>query len=178
MQPPLSVGAVTFRQMTGNQMTSNGAHAFDFLLGRWSFHLRKLRDLTDPECTEWVESEGTSEAFPILDGLGNIDRLFMPASEHREAFEGFTLRLYDPATETWRIWYASTLAPGAFDEPVVGGFEGDRGVFECDDVVGGLPVRVRYTWTADAAEPHFEQAFSRDGGDTWATNWITTQRPR
>ena len=62
--------------------------------------------------------------------------------------------------------------------PVVGRFDGGRGTFECDDVVGGHPVRVRYSWFADAVEPRFEQAFSRDGGDTWATNWITTQRRR
>jgi hypothetical protein len=44
-------------------VTSNGASDFDFLHGSWTFHLRKLRDTTDPDCTEWVESEGTSEAF-------------------------------------------------------------------------------------------------------------------
>jgi hypothetical protein len=44
-------------------VTSNGARDVDFLHGSWTFHLRKLRDTTDPDCTEWVESEGTSEAF-------------------------------------------------------------------------------------------------------------------
>ena len=159
-------------------VTSNGAHDFDFLHGSWTFHLRKLRDTTDPDCTEWVESEGTSEAFPVLDGFGNVDRLFMPAADGAEAFEGFTLRLYDPRTDTWRIWWSSTRAPGIFDEPVVGRFDDGQGTFECDDDVGGQPVRVRYSWFADEVEPRFEQAFSRDGGDTWATNWITTQRRR
>jgi hypothetical protein len=56
-------------------VTSNGPHDFDFLYGSWTFRLRRLRVSTDPDCTEWLESEGTSEAFPILDGLGNIDRL-------------------------------------------------------------------------------------------------------
>ncbi len=95
----------------------------------------------------------TGEAFPILDGLGNVDRLYVPATEDGEAFAGFTLRLYDPATDSWRIWWASTRAPGVFDEPVVGRFEGDRGVFECDDLVGGQRVRVRYMALSGSREP-------------------------
>jgi hypothetical protein len=159
-------------------VTSNGARDFDFLYGTWTFHLRRLRVSTDPDSTEWLESEGTSEAFPILDGLGNIDRLWMPAADGADAFEGCTLRLYDPASDTWRIWWVSTRAPGVLDEPVVGRFDGGRGTFECDDVVSGVAVRVRYTWYADPDEPRFEQSFSRDGGDTWWVNWVTTQRRR
>ena len=64
------------------------------------------------------------------------------------------------------------------DEPVVGRFDGGRGIFECDDVVGGQPVRVRYTWFVDETEPRFEPAFFGDGGRIWATNWVTTQRRR
>jgi hypothetical protein len=151
---------------------------FDFLLGTWTFHLRKLRDNTDPDCTEWIEYDATCEATPILHGLGNIDRLFVPAGEDRAGFEGFTLRLWEPASDTWRIWWVSSGAPGDIGEPVVGRFENGRGIFENDEIVGGLPVRVRFTWFADAMEPRFEQAFSRDGGASWATNWITTQRRR
>ncbi len=134
-------------------MTPTGAHAFDFLHGSWTFRLRRLRDAADPDCSEWLEFTATGEAFPILDGLGNVDRLYVPATEDGEAFAGFTLRLYDPATDSWRIWWASTRAPGVFDEPVVGRFEGDRGVFECDDLVGGQRVRVRYMALSGSREP-------------------------
>lgn len=167
---------LSVRRRILSSMTTSGAHAFDFLFGSWTFRLRKLRDTTDPDCSEWMEFDGTGDAFPILGGLGNVDRLYVPATDDGAGFEGFTLRLYDPTTDTWRIWWASTRAPGVFDEPVAGRFDGDRGVFECDDIVGGQPVRVRYTWFADDTEPRFEQAFSRDGGSTWATNWVTTQR--
>ncbi len=125
-----------------------------------------------------VGGRGHFRGVPILDGLGNIDRLWMPATEGVEAFEGCTLRLYDPASGTWRIWWVSTRAPGVLDEPVVGGFDGGRGTFECDDVVNGVAVRVRYSWYADHDEPRFEQSFSRDGGESWWVNWVTTQRRR
>ena len=64
-----------------------------------------------------------------------------------------------------RIW-ASARAPGVFDEPVVGRFDGGRGIFECDDVGGGQPVRVRYTWFVDDTEPRFEHQERRRTGSS------------
>jgi hypothetical protein len=46
---------------------SDGRSAFDFIFGTWIVHNRKLRDVTDPECEEWVEFDARSEAFPVLD---------------------------------------------------------------------------------------------------------------
>jgi len=34
----------------------------------------------------------------------------------------------------------------------------------------GKPIRVRYLWNATTT-PHWEQAFSDDGGRSWETNW-------
>ena len=156
----------------------DGRQDFDFLFGAWRIANRKRVNMVVPGDDEWVEFEATSEARPIVGGLGNIDTYSAPEFPGRPGFEAFTLRLFEPKTALWRIWWASAANPGALDEPVVGRFDDGHGTFECDDVVGGQPVRVRYSWIANAAEPRFEQAFSRDGGDTWATNWITTQRRR
>ena len=154
-------------------MTDTGAHDFDFVFGRWVVHNRKLRDGSDPTCEEWVEFDATSEAWPLLRTGCHTDRIEAVAPTDGDPFEGVTFRLYDPAAGTWRIWWSSTRAPGQLDEPVVGRFDGDVGTFECDDVVGGHPVRVRFTWhRGDPVAPRWEQRFSFDGGATWALNWV------
>ena len=63
--------------------------------------------------------------------------------------------------------------PGELDHPVEGRFNGDRGEFLCDDVIGGRPVRVRYEWRVlSETANRWEQAFSYDGGETWRANWV------
>jgi hypothetical protein len=150
-----------------------GRQDFDFLFGRWRIANRKrVRPLVQGD-GEWVEFEATMEARPIVGGVGNIDTYSAPNFPGRPGFEGFTLRLFEPATGLWRIWWASSVGDGHLDEPVVGGFDDGVGVFECDDVLEGVPIRVRYTWTVESwDEIRWEQAFSFDRGETWDTNWV------
>ena len=64
------------------------------------------------------------------------------------------------------------------DVPVVGGFQDHVGTFYADDVLGGQPIRIRFIWTAlPSAHPRWEQAFSRDQGETWETNWTMDFTP-
>ena len=133
---------------------------------------RKLRDNADPSCDEWVEFQATSEVFPVLDGVGHIDRLDVPEPSDGPPFHAMTLRLFSPGEETWRIWWSSTRVPGRLDPPMSGRFEGDRGVFFGEDVVNGRAIRLRFDWHADAAAPRWEQRFSFDGGTTWVLNWV------
>ena len=148
---------------------------FDFLFGRWQVHNRKLANTLDPECTEWVEFEATQEANPILGGMGNVDFMVttLPTGEH---FEGMSLRLFEPEQQVWRIWWASTGRPGYLDPPVEGRFSDGVGVFTGDDVFGGQPAKVRFTWeNITETGARWSQAFSFDDGQTWGpVNWIMT----
>ncbi|HWM10649.1 MAG TPA: hypothetical protein VNO82_14950 [Solirubrobacteraceae bacterium] len=140
---------------------------FDFLPGTWRVRNRKLADTLDPDCDEWVEFEATSTARAMLGGLGNVDHFVT------EGYEGFSLRLYQPETDSWRIWWSSTQRPGRLDPPVEGRFSDGRARFACDDVLDGVRIHMRFDWTditADSAR--WEQAFSFDGGATWKSNWV------
>ena len=148
-----------------------GADGFDFVFGRWLVHNRKLRDTGDPDCDEWVEFDGVSEAFPLLHGLGHLDRIRVDDPPDGPPFEGITLRLFDPATGRWSIHWSSTRVPGRLDPPVVGSFTADRGAFEGTDVLGGREVRLRFEWTVDRERPTWRQFFSWDGGAEWRHNW-------
>jgi hypothetical protein len=146
-----------------------GATDFDFLPGRWDVTNHKLVD------GEWTTFEATSDAFAMLGGGGNHDHF------RTEGYEGFSLRLYDPEADLWRIWWSSTQRPGRLDPPVEGRFadDGSTATFEADDVLDGVPLRMRFVWsemTGDSAR--WEQFFSYDGGETWESNWVMELRRR
>ncbi len=150
---------------------------FDFIFGRWQVRNRKLVDVADPNCEEWVEFDAVSEAFPVLDGLGHVDRMYVAEPSDGKPFEGFTLRLFDPASGTWRIYWSSTRAPGLLDPAVEGRFEDGHGTFQCEDEIAGRAVIVRFEWlTADPESPRWQQSFSYDGGQSWKLNWVMDLR--
>lgn len=156
--------------MTSAQTRLDGRRDFDFLFGRWTIHNRKLASMREPGCTEWVEFTAEGEARPILGGLGNIDSFI--TADMPGPFEGMTLRLFDPQADLWRIWWASTGMPGRLDPPMEGRFSDGHGVFFCDDVLNGRPIKVRFDWTPGETSARWEQAFSYDDGQTWEKNWI------
>ncbi|MBV8657689.1 MAG: NIPSNAP family protein [Burkholderiales bacterium] len=152
--------------MTCTAPEHDHAHDFDFLLGRWVGHNRRLSAIFQG-ATTWQEFESTNVMTPMLDGHGNRD-------EYRStepAIVGATLRFYDPATQLWHVYWSNARL-GRVEPPAVGRFCGNTGVFEGDDTFDGKPIRARLTWTkVDTANPRWEQAFSADGGKTWETNW-------
>jgi hypothetical protein len=152
----------------------DGRRDFDFFFGAWQVANRKRVKPLLPGDDEWIEFDAQVEAHPILGGIGNIDTYKAHDFPGRPGFEGFTLRLFEPKTGLWRIWWASSLGNGQLDEPVVGRFDDDGvGRFEGDDILEGVHVRVRYEWkNIEADSATWEQAFSFDGRRTWDTNWI------
>jgi len=147
-----------------------GAGDFDFFIGRWRVHHRRLDErLADSQ--DWTEFGGSCETRRILGGLGNMDDniLELPGDPYRAV----TLRTYDPKTRQWSIWWLDGRHPATLDTPMVGSFENGVGTFYANDSFQGRPIRVRFLWTLPAPDrPRWEQAFSADGGDSWETNWI------
>ena len=150
-------------------MARDGRHDFDFFFGNWNGQQRRLRERLN-NCTEWEEFTSTTIAQPILDGIGNIDEVTMYRESGKS--KGFTLRTYDPETQEWYIYWATSLG-GFLGTPQVGKFDGNgRGEFYDFVPFAGGHVYCRFIWTVTGAETcRWEQAFSADGGTTWETNW-------
>lgn len=143
---------------------------FDFLVGEWTIANEFLTERLAGGTT-WTHFGATSRVEKVMcgpDGVsgGNLDQMFVP----ERGFTGMTLRLYDPASGLWSIYWSDTKSHRLFP-PTVGRFEDGRGVFFGDDVEGGRPVKVRFVWTGGES-PVWEQAMSADGGETWETNWV------
>ena len=140
---------------------------FNFLAGKWVTRQRRLVEIL-AECDQWYEFDATLECQVLLDGYATFDVLRAP----ERGMEGITLRLYSPADDLWRIWWATRDSGGQLDVPVVGRFEAGVGTFECDDTWNGTPIRVRYQWLdVDTPTPQWQQSFSADEGQTWELNW-------
>lgn len=158
--------------MTGQAVAASkldGREGFDFLIGSWDSRQRKLRKRL-AGCTDWDEFSATLEVQKVLGGLGNIDELVMHTASGEA--RGLTVRLFDPATRVWRIYWAAAGQSGALDTPMVGRFTDGIGMFYCHEVFNGEPVFTRFIWTHSGPDAcHWEQAFSTDGGQTWETNW-------
>ena len=149
----------------------DGRRDFDFEIGTWNTHLRRLvRPLSGS--TEWVEYEGTTVVREVWQGDANLLELDVTGPAGR--ILALSLRLYNPESRRWSLNFASS-ATGELSIPSVGGFRDGRGEFYSNETLNGRPILVRFTIapiTADSCR--FEQAFSADGGKTWELNWIAT----
>jgi hypothetical protein len=144
-------------------------HDWDWLIGNWDVWHRRLKDRLVGS-TEWEEFSGKSALWLALGGLGTIDDniIDIPSGSYR----GLTVRAFDAASGKWSIWWLDGRNPTSIDAPVRGGFEGDRGVFQGPDTFKGKPILMRFRWLdIHSRRPHWEQAFSADGGATWEVNW-------
>jgi hypothetical protein len=150
----------------------DGSHDFDFEIGSWNIHLKRLAHRLSGS-HEWISFDGTSVTRKVWDGRSQLEEFETDsASGH---IEGLTLRLYNPTTHEWRLYWANSKV-GVMDPPQVGRFRNGVGEFYATDTYEGRTVLVRFVWSkTESASPHFEQAYSADGGKTWEVNWITDQ---
>ena len=147
----------------------DGQHDFDWEIGSWKTHLRRLqRPLSGS--TTWVEYEGTSVVSKVLDGRANLVELKVdgPAGH----LEGLSLRLYNPQSRQWSLNFAN-INSGTLTTPSIGEFKEGRGEFFNQDTYNGRAILVRFVIIKITQDQYrFEQSFSDDGGKTWELNWI------
>jgi hypothetical protein len=153
----------------------DGQHDFDFLIGSWKIHLKKrVHPLSGSN--EWVEFDGTVVCRTIWGGLAEVEEFNVDSPEKNIFIQGLAVRLYNPKTHQWTIYWANRKNGAIDPTPQIGQFSGGRGEFYGQDTLDGKAIYVRFIWSnTTSPAPHFEQAFSADGGRTWEVNWITEQ---
>lgn len=147
----------------------DGQHDFDFSIGVWKTHLRRLQHpLTGS--TTWVEYEGTTVVRKVWGGRANLAEL--EADGPGGHLQVLSLRLYDPVARQWSLNSANSRT-GSLGTPTIGEFRNGRGEFYDQESFNGRMILVRNVWSDITGDSiRFEQSFSDDGGKTWELNWI------
>src|SRR5579859_4167984 len=106
----------------------DGGHDFDFLVGDWKAHVKRLPDRLVGS-NKWIEYDGISNHKKLLDSNANFEEFEVDSPETHLHIKAQTLRLYNPDTHQWSI-YGIDLDKGVLSlPPVVGQFTDGRGVF-------------------------------------------------
>jgi hypothetical protein len=152
----------------------DGQHDFDFNLGTWKTHIRRLlHPLSGSD--DWVELDGTVTVRKVWGGHAQLEEIEADGSTGH--FEGLTLFLYNPEAHQWGQYFANSAA-GILNPPVIGEFKNGRGEFFDQETFNDRAILVRMVWSDITSESHhLEQSFSDDGGKTWEPNFIATMTP-
>ena len=150
----------------------DGSHDFDFLIGDWKAHVRRLPDRLNGS-NAWDVYDGISNHKKLLDTNANFEEFDVGSADKKLHIKAQTLRVYNPETHQWSI-YLLDLDKGELDiPPVVGQFRGNRGEFYNQQTLRDRVILVRYVWlNISPKSSRMEQSFSPDGGKTWEVNWI------
>ncbi len=139
---------------------------FDFLSGEWKIRHRRL---DKPGSKEWSVFEGEATCWSILGGIGSIEELRIPSRN----FSGMGLRLLDVEKKAWSDFWVNAKSGVLTPPAVIGGFDNGVGLFISDETDGGQAIKVRGMWDNITAKTcRWQQAVSRDGGQSWEDNWI------
>jgi hypothetical protein len=150
----------------------DGAHDFDFLLGDWKAHVKRLPERLVGS-SEWIAYDGISNHKKFLDSNANFEEFDVRNPDKNLRIKAQTLRLYNPESHQWSIYLVDVDKGTIGLPPVVGQFTNGVGEFFDQEIWKGRAILVRYMWlgiSPDAAR--MEQSFSPDGGKTWEVNWI------
>ena len=167
-----ATSSATRPETRGTVEERDGQHDFDWDIGAWKVHMRRLlHPLTGS--TTWVEYHGTDVVRKVWDGRANLGEVEVDGPPGH--LELLTLRLYNPQAHQWSINLTSSAA-GTLSPPAVGEFKDGRGEFYDQEPFNGRTILVRFgvsDITPDSCR--FDQAFSADGGKTWEVNLIVTE---
>ena len=149
----------------------SGMQDFDFLIGhRWNVKNRVLGKRLSGS-TEWTEFDAVlDDVRKIAGGYGNVDKF--TAVLGGEPFEGNSLRLFDPKTETWTIYWVDSRNP-ELRKQVTGAFENGVAELFGEELYQGKTVKMRFVWShITPSSARWEQAYFDVSASEWETNWV------
>src|ERR1051325_414502 len=163
------LGIIAAALIAAGAAARDGQHDFDFNIGTWKTHIRRLdKPLTGSN--EWSEMSGIVSVRKVWDGRANLEEI--EADGPAGHFEGLTMRLYDPKSRQWSLSWANATS-AALGTASYGGFENGRGEFYDQETFGGKTVLVRQIYSGITRDAYrFEQSFSADHGRTWEPNFV------
>ena len=172
----LSVGALTQPVAAASERPPSnelrdGQHDFDFNIGTWKTHIRRLLDpLTGSN--DWVDLNGTVHVRKVWNGRAQLEEIEADGSTGH--FEGLTLFLYNPPAHQWGQYFVDSTV-GVVNQPQIGEFKNGRGELFDQESFNGRTIFVRFVWSDITPDSHHvEQSFSDDGGTTWEPNFVAT----
>ncbi len=144
---------------------------FDFLIGKWNVLNKRLKERLN-NSNEWIEFPAQMETKRILNGLGTMDEL--KTSHFGDDFVGLSVRMINPKTGEWTIYWADTVNPEhKLREQVVGKFNDGIGEFYGREKFKGKEVKLRFIWKKETLNTaQWEQAYFDEKSNEWETNWI------
>lgn len=149
-----------------SKITPAQAGDFDFLSGHWKIQHRQLKS-SQPET--WDNFEGEASCWSILNGTVSIEELRIPARD----FNGMGLRILNQEKQVWSDFWMNAKRGILMTPGVEGCFHEGRGVFIEESHDGEQTTQVRGAWdNITATTCRWQQASSKDGGQTWQTNWV------
>ena len=171
LPPIMQAAPFAAKSQPSQESQHDGQHDFDFNLGTWHTHIKRLQHpLTGS--TTWTEMHGTVVVNKVWDGRAQLEQI--EADGAAGHFEGLTLFLYNPEARQWSQIFA-TSKDGTLSQPAIGEFKNGRGEFYDQESYNGRTILVRIVWSDITPDSHrFEQSFSDDGGKTWEPNFVAT----
>ncbi len=147
----------------------DGAHDFDFNIGVWHTHIRRVLDPFSAT-SESVELNGTVTVRKVWDGRAQMEEI--EADGPKGHWEGLTMFLYNPASHQWSQSFIDSKA-ATLEAPLIGSFKDGRGELFAQDTFHDKFILDRGVWSNITPDSHrFEEDYSNDGGKTWAPAFI------
>jgi len=144
---------------------------FDFWIGEWDVNLRRIQD--DQSWVDWKTA--IARIHPILDGKAVLE-LWVDQHEGPpgQVIIGYSLRYYHPETGKWHLWLNWPGPERSGSIHLEGQFRHGRGeFFGKRSTSDSTSIISRYTFSDITGNSlRWDDAFSRDGGESWTHNWV------